>query len=77
MIVVKFLRRNFRQARQGAFEGLELLRRGPFLRAEGPRRTVRTEKRIGYVAGGGDAREREFVRRFDAREIELRSELGR
>ena len=31
---------------------------------------MRTQKRISYVASSGDAREREIVGRFDAREIE-------
>ena len=77
VVVVKYSRRNFCQARKGAFEGLELLRGGPFLCAESSRRTVRTQKRISYVAGGGDAREREIVRRLDAREIEQGGDRAR
>jgi hypothetical protein len=67
VVVVKFSRRNFCQARKGAFEGIELLRAGSFLSAEGPRGTVRTQKRISHVASGGNVREREIVGRFDAR----------
>ena len=68
MIVVECLRRNFRQARQGAFEGLELLRRGPFCAPKvrvapcGPRRGLVTSQaavmRGNERSSGGSMRER-------------------